>query len=33
MEEIKEWLKNHVATPRDEVLKAVTEASKKKAEK
>lgn len=31
--EIKEWLKNHVATPRDAVLKAVDEAGKKKEEK
>lgn len=31
--EISEWLKNHVATPRDAVLKAVDEASKKREEK
>lgn len=31
--EIKEWLKNHVATPRDAVLKAVDKVGKKKEEK
>jgi hypothetical protein len=31
--EINEWLKNHVATPRDAVLKVVDEAGKKKEEK